>query len=97
MLIKCPVIYLGLSKTVSLSQFHSFSADLRVLLQVCEGRDESRAVSDSNLEACSSGSGVMRREVVSEPVVLSIHRHCHRKESAYHAITEGELGKTPRP
>jgi hypothetical protein len=37
----------------------------------------------------------MRREVVGKPVISSIHRHCDRVKSAYHAITAGELGKTP--
>lgn len=94
-LIKCPVLYLGLLKKISSFLSLSFCAGLRVFLQVCEGRNKSCAISNSNLETRSGGSGVMGREVVGEPVISSIDRHYDKVRSAYHAITAGELGKTP--
>ena len=47
---------------------HGFCVGLRVFLQVCERCNKSRAISDGDLETRPSGSRVMRREVICEPV-----------------------------
>lgn len=71
-LMECPTRYFGLSRQRERYAMQSDQEqNLRVLLQVCERCNEGGTVCDGELEACSRGSCVMRREVVCKPIVLS--------------------------
>lgn len=97
-LMACPVSYLGLDP-ISLTDYdrrNSILSGLRIFHHICEGCDKSGTVGNRNLQARSGASGIVRSEIVREPVNISASSHCRRcSEKRYQPITAGALGKTP--
>ena len=70
MLMECPVLNLGLHP-INLSHYDSrtgISSGLPIFLHVGEGCDESGTVGNRNLQARSCASGIVRSEIIREPV-----------------------------